>query len=98
MTEAGAFSRPPEPVTQSVLRVGGRYDAITDRQGEHEYHDQCDSMLVVKQVNREWKAKHEVMRRLRTEAEGLLARFEVWSVEWIPREENRRADELGRTQ
>lgn len=57
-----------------------------------------DSRLVVKQVNREWKTKSEAMRRLRTQAEELLALFETWRVEWIPRKENRRADELGRTQ
>ncbi|HUT76832.1 MAG TPA: ribonuclease HI family protein [Polyangia bacterium] len=57
-----------------------------------------DSRVVVKQVNREWKARNEEMRRLRTQAEELLAQFETWRVKWIPREENRRADELGRTQ
>jgi ribonuclease HI len=56
-----------------------------------------DSMLVVKQVKREWKTKNEALRRLRTQAEELLALFETWHVEWIPRKENRRADELGRT-
>lgn len=54
-------------------------------------------MLVVKQVNREWKTKNEAMRCLRTQAEELLALFETWRVEWIPRKENRVADELGRT-
>ena len=57
-----------------------------------------DSRLVVKQVNREWKTKSEAMRRLRTQAEELLALFETWRVEWIPRKENRRADKLGRAQ
>jgi hypothetical protein len=28
----------------------------------------------------------------------LLALFETWRVEWIPRKENRRTDELGRAQ
>lgn len=57
-----------------------------------------DSRLVVKQVNREWKARSEAMARLRTEADELLALFETWQVEWIPRKENKRADELGRMQ
>jgi ribonuclease HI len=54
-----------------------------------------DSMLVVKQINREWKAKNEALRCLRAQAEELLARFETWRVEWIPHNENRRTDELG---
>jgi ribonuclease HI len=55
-----------------------------------------DSMLVVKQANDEWKTKHPTLRPLRTQAEELLAQFESWSIEWIPREENWRADALGR--
>ena len=50
----------------------------------------------MKQVNGEWKTKHPGLRPLRTQAAQLLALFESWSVEWIPREENWRADELGR--
>lgn len=65
--------------------------------GEQHVIVKGDSMLVVKQVNREWKARNETMRRLRREAEALLARFATWRVEWVPREENRRADELGRS-
>lgn len=56
-----------------------------------------DSMLVVRQINSEWKTKNEALRSLRTQAEELLARFETWRVEWIPRNENRRTDELGRS-
>ena len=55
-----------------------------------------DSMLVVKQVNGEWKTEHPGLRSLRPQAGELLARFDNSRVEWIPREENRRADELGR--
>jgi len=33
----------------------------------------------------------------RAKACDLLAQFDDWRVEWIPRKENRRADELGRT-
>ena len=31
------------------------------------------------------------------QAEELLAQFETWRVEWIPRKENRLTDELGRS-
>ena len=64
--------------------------------GERHVVVKGDSTLVVKQVNREWKTKSPALRSLRTEAEELLARFESWRVEWIPRKENWRADELGR--
>jgi hypothetical protein len=57
---------------------------------------QGDSMLVVKQINREWKTKNAALRSLRTQAEELLALFESSRVEWNPRRENRRTDKLGR--
>jgi len=73
------------------LRVALKY-------GERHVVAKGDSLLVVKQINREWKTKNEALRLLRTQAEELLSLFETWRVEWIPRTENRRADELGRTQ
>jgi ribonuclease HI len=66
------------------------------KHGERHVVVKGDSTLVVKQINGEWKTKHPTLRPLRTEAEELLAQFECWRVEWIPRKENRRADELGR--
>ena len=66
------------------------------KHGERHVVVKGDSMLVVKQVNREWKTKNPALRSRRTEAEELLALFESWRVEWIPRKENWRADELGR--
>ena len=66
------------------------------KHGERHVVVKGDSTLVVKQVNGEWKTKNPALLPLRTEAEELLAQFESWSVEWIPRKENRRADELGR--
>jgi ribonuclease HI len=56
-----------------------------------------DSRLVVNQINGEAKTKHPALRPLRTQAAQLLALFESWSVDWIPREKNWRADALGRT-
>ena len=64
--------------------------------GERHVVVRGDSMLVVKQVNGESKTKHPGLRPLRAQAAQLLALFESWSVEWIPREENWRADALGR--
>ena len=48
-----------------------------------------DSMLVVKQINREWIATSDALLSLRARAEGLLALFETWRVEWIPLKENK---------
>jgi len=69
---------------------------LARKHGERHVVVKGDSTLVVKQVNREWKTKNPALLPLRTQAEELLAQFESWSVEWIPRNENRRADELGR--
>jgi ribonuclease HI len=55
-----------------------------------------DSTLVVKQVTGEWRTKHPTLQPLRAKACDLLEQFDNWRVEWIPRKENRRADELGR--
>ena len=64
--------------------------------GERHVVVKGDSRLVVNQVNGEWKTKNPALRLLRAQAEELLEQFHGWSVEWIPRKENRRADELGR--
>jgi ribonuclease HI len=68
------------------------------KHGERHVVVKGDSMLVVKQINREWKTKNAALRSLRAQAEELLALFETWRVEWIPRKENRRTDQLGRAQ
>ena len=64
--------------------------------GERRVVVKGDSTLVVEQINGESKTKHPGLRPLRAQAAQLLAQFESWSVEWIPRKENWRADELGR--
>ena len=64
--------------------------------GERHVVVKGDSTLVVKQVKRKWKTKNPALLPLRTEGVELLAQFESWRVEWIPRKENWRADELGR--
>jgi ribonuclease H / adenosylcobalamin/alpha-ribazole phosphatase len=68
------------------------------KHGERHVVVKGDSMLVVKQINREWQTKNAALLSLRTQAEDLLALFESSRVEWIPHKENRRTDELGRAQ
>ena len=55
-----------------------------------------DSKLVVEQINDKSKTKHAALVPLRAQAKDLLALFERWTVVWVPRAQNRRADELGR--
>ncbi|MEA2364035.1 MAG: ribonuclease / adenosylcobalamin/alpha-ribazole phosphatase [Thermoleophilaceae bacterium] len=55
-----------------------------------------DSMLVIQQARREWKVKAAHLKPLHAEALKLAERFEHVEFKWVPREENTRADELGR--
>ncbi|MEI6590724.1 MAG: bifunctional RNase H/acid phosphatase, partial [Actinomycetes bacterium] len=52
-----------------------------------------DSKLVVEQMSGTWKIKHPDMQQLAIEANQLIAGREV-TFQWIPREENSRADAL----
>lgn len=54
-----------------------------------------DSKLVVCCLNGEFKAKDEVLRRLRDRARSILGRYGVrWCSTWIPRERNGHCDRL----
>lgn len=52
-----------------------------------------DSKLVVEQLSGRWKVKNEDMRELVAEASRLLGPFDA-KLEWIPREQNSRADQM----
>lgn len=53
-----------------------------------------DSMLVVKQVEGEWKCKSDNLRSLRDRARKLLREFRTYSISHVYRKDNSRADEL----
>ncbi len=53
-----------------------------------------DSELVVRQVRGEWDVNDPDLRERRVRARELLAEFDRWSIEHVPRELNERADEL----
>lgn len=55
-----------------------------------------DSKLVVNQVNGEWKAKDEKMKKLRNQALDKLSKIEKWSLKHIKRDKNKQADNLTR--
>ncbi len=52
-----------------------------------------DSKLVIEQLSGNWKIKHPDMRTLAIEVQAVAASLNV-SYQWIPREENHRADAL----
>lgn len=54
-----------------------------------------DSQLVVKQVNGEWSCNSQNLQLLCAEASEWLNKTD-WTLEWIPREQNFRADQLTR--
>ncbi|HEX3332444.1 MAG TPA: reverse transcriptase-like protein [Gaiellales bacterium] len=53
-----------------------------------------DSRLVVMQIRSEWRIKEQRLIPFAVEVRRLIGRFERFSIEWVPREENRRADAL----
>jgi len=53
-----------------------------------------DSELLVRQVNGKYKVKSEQIRPLFEQTIDLLDKFEKWEVEYITREQNKRADGL----
>jgi ribonuclease HI len=62
--------------------------------GFDEVHVRGDSELIVKQVKGAWDTNDPELRELRVRARELLARFDEWTLEHVPREINARADEL----
>ena len=53
-----------------------------------------DSQLIVRQIQGQYKVKHPTLKPLFAEVKELLAKIESWSVAHVPREQNKRADEL----
>jgi len=53
-----------------------------------------DSELIAKQVQGDYKVRHEAMRPLHREAMAALEGFERWSIRTVPRAQNAEADAL----
>jgi len=53
-----------------------------------------DSELVVRQLTGRYRVKNAGLKPLHARAAQLLGRFAAWSVQHVPREANRHADEL----
>lgn len=57
-------------------------------------HVRGDSELVIRQVKGEWKVKAPLIVPLYKQVRELAFKFPALRLEWIPREKNRRADQL----
>ena len=55
---------------------------------------QGDSKLVINHMQGTWKCTHRNLKPLHDRAQQLLAEFKDVMFEWIPREQNSRADKL----
>ena len=53
-----------------------------------------DSELIVKQITGEYRVKSPDLMPLFEQAQGLLLAVESWQIQHVPRDENRRADQL----
>ncbi|MCW5205886.1 ribonuclease HI family protein [Desulfobulbus sp. F5] len=53
-----------------------------------------DSELIVRQIQGRYKVKHETLKPLFDEVKVLLAQIKSWSIAHVPREQNKRADQL----
>lgn len=53
-----------------------------------------DSQLIVRQIQGRYKVKHPTLKPLFEEVKELLAKIDSWSIAHVPREQNKRADEL----
>lgn len=62
--------------------------------GYDEVHVRGDSELIVKQIRGEYDTNDPELREKRVTAHELLAGFDEWTIEHVPREVNERADEL----
>ena len=54
----------------------------------------ADSELVVKQIMGEYRVKNEGIKPLYAEAQRLLRKFSEYTIQHLPRDENRHADRL----
>jgi probable phosphoglycerate mutase len=53
-----------------------------------------DSELLARQIRGQYKVKHAALKPLHEQARRLIARLEAFSIEHVPREQNREADRL----
>ncbi len=54
----------------------------------------ADSELVVRQIQGTYRVKERSLRSLHSQVRSMLERYRDWSIQHVPREENREADRL----
>lgn len=64
------------------------------RRGAQRVEIFLDSELVVRQVEGRYRVRQPHLKPRLAEVRRLLGRFESWSIQYVPREQNRRADQL----
>lgn len=91
----GCVGRPGDGLSNNVAEYQALIEALKRATAEHW---RCcrilsDSQLVVNQTLGQWKCNQPHLQKLAAEAARLLANLHA-SLEWIPREQNKRADHL----
>lgn len=91
----GCIGRPGDHKTNNEAEYQALIEALkrAKKEGWFCCRILSDSQLVVKQTLGQWKCNQTHLQELRNEAMGLLAVLHA-TLEWIPREQNERADHL----
>jgi ribonuclease HI len=104
---AVVLQRPGQPDVEEAQTIGtatnnvAEYTALVEglqlarELGVRKLAVLSDSELMVKQMNGEYRVKHEDLRPLYAEAKDLAAGFESFTIAHVRREKNKRADEIG---
>ncbi|KQB86828.1 bifunctional RNase H/acid phosphatase [Corynebacterium lowii] len=85
--------------TSATNNVAEYYGLITGLEAARDYGATevavyMDSKLVVEQMTGRWKIKHPDMQKLALRARDIMASFDSVTFQWVPREKNKKADEL----
>lgn len=88
----------PHQTTNNVGEYSGLLLCLrlAKRLGVEVLHIRSDSKLIVNQTKGEWKCKDADLQRLLAEVHKIGQDFRAISIEWVPREQNKRADKLCR--
>jgi ribonuclease HI len=79
-------------VAEYMALIRGLEEAID--LGEKNVEVFCDSELMVKQINGEYRVKNEGLIPLYNQVKSLIKQFKHFSINHTPREENKLADKL----
>lgn len=85
-----------EPTSNNVAEYRGLIEGLRAAAalGATEAYVFMDSKLVIEQMTGRWKIKHPAMQKLAMQARKLAEGFERVTYTWVPREQNKDADEL----